>query len=252
MVNKQALKQVFGVATFGDNAYRNAVEQFQSKHGLVADGIVGKQTLAKASEELAKLETKPYDLAKFFSGYRKAFPVKSLTNEQVTSIESLLTKGKHMPISHQAYLLATAYHETAHTMLPIAEYGSNAYLAKYDTGHLAKALGNTPQADGDGQRYKGRGFVQLTGLANYRKASTKLGIDLVSNPELAMQPDVAASIAVIGMTEGWFTGKSNDSYMSYVSADYLNARRIINGIDKAKLIEGYAYKFDELLRGALK
>lgn len=63
--------------------------------------------------------------------------------------------------------------------------------ARYDTGALAIRLGNTPQADGDGQRYKGRGLIQLTGLHNYKSISQDLGIDFVNNPELLKEPQYA-------------------------------------------------------------
>lgn len=63
--------------------------------------------------------------------------------------------------------------------------------ARYDTGALAVKLGNTPQADGDGQRYKGRGLIQLTGLDNYKRISQDLCIDFVNNPELLKEPQYA-------------------------------------------------------------
>lgn len=58
----------------------------------------------------------------------------------------------------------------------------------YDTGAKAIALGNTPEADGDGQRYKGRGLIQVTGKTNYRTCGIALGLDLINKPELLEQP----------------------------------------------------------------
>lgn len=145
-----------------------------------------------------------------------------------------------------AYMLATSYHETAHTMLPIKEYGGRAYYMRmYDkTGsrpHVAKRLGNTQK--GDGALFCGRGYVQLTGRRNYTLASEKVSVDLVSDPDKAMEPDVAAQIMIEGMVEGWFTGRRLGHYFTNTRTDWVNARRIINGTDKASLIAGYARKF---------
>lgn len=65
----------------------------------------------------------------------------------------------------------------------------------YDTGKLAEKLGNTPQADGDGQKYKGRGLIQITGTTNYKAVGEALGIDCISSPELLEQPEYAAKSA---------------------------------------------------------
>jgi len=80
------------------------------------------------------------------------------------------------------------------------ELGNNAYLAKYDTGPLAERLGNTPEADGDGQLYRGRGLIQITGRFNYAKCSAALFGDdrLLREPQLLEQPEWAAQSA------GWF------------------------------------------------
>jgi putative chitinase len=164
-----------------------------------------------------------------------------------------------MPASWTAYALATSYHETAYTMQPIRERGSgdgpdadswDDYLEKYDTGGLAAKLGNTPEADGDGVLYAGRGYVQLTGRRNYAHATERLralglDVDLSAQPDLALRPDVASVVLVRGMLEGWFTGKKLRDYLPATPtlAHFTNARRIINGTDRAALIAGYAMKF---------
>lgn len=130
-----------------------------------------------------------------------------------------------------AYVLATTYHETAHTMRPVREYGGETYL---------KSKKYYP--------YVGMGFVQLTWKANYEKASKKLGVDFVSNPKLLLKPDHAAKILVIGSKEGWFTGKKLSDYITLSKSDFKGARRIINGTDKAALIAGYAVEYDRLLK----
>lgn len=158
------------------------------------------------------------------------------------------------PLAWVAYALATAYHETGHTMQPIKEYGGNAYYTKlYDiTGskpQRAKEMGNTNP--GDGPKYCGRGYVQLTWKSNYARAEKELGQPFVSNPDLAMVPDLASDIMILGMSQGWFTGKSCKTYLPATGpADlkqFTDARRIINGQDKARLIAEYAINFQQAL-----
>ena len=67
--------------------------------------------------------------------------------------------------------------------------------AKYDTGKLAIRLGNTPQKDGDGEKYKGKGCIMITGRANYEAVSKGLGVDFVSHPELLKEPRYAVQPA---------------------------------------------------------
>ncbi len=173
-----------------------------------------------------------------------------LTQDQVDGLNTIVQAINDFKLQDKrqaAYILATAYHETAKTMQPISERGSDAYLSKYDTGRLAAALGNTPQADGDGQKYKGRGYVQLTGTANYRKMSTLTGFNLLKNPEYANRPNIAAQIMMHGMTKGLFTGKRLSDYINSIKCDYKGARRIINGMDRANDIAEYAERFDDAL-----
>lgn len=189
-------------------------------------------------------------LTKFFDSLRAApFPGR-LSAPQVAGIEAILTawRDRHAEGDYRqlAYILATAYHETGATMQPIMEAGGRAYFTRlYDvTGSnpgRARMHGNdTP---GDGPRYAGRGFVQLTWKNNYRFAGQKLGVDLVARPDDAMKPDIAARILVVGMDEGWFTGFNLDRYIDGDRCDWKNARRIVNGTDKADLIAGYARDF---------
>ena len=175
-----------------------------------------------------------------------------LTQDEVSGCEAILEACAGWPASWTAYALATAYHETAGTMQPILERGGAAYFTRmYDIQGQrpakARELGNlTP---GDGARYAGRGYVQLTGRNNYLRAGKMLGVDLIASPDLAMRPDLAAKIMRRGMEEGWFTGKSMASYLPdpATAQHFTNARRIINGTDRAADIAGQAMAFQSAL-----
>lgn len=130
-----------------------------------------------------------------------------------------------------AYVLATAYHETAHTMKPVREYGGETYL---------KSKKYYP--------YVGMGYVQLTWDYNYKKASKVLNVDFLKNPKLLLESKYAAPIIVVGMLEGWFTGKKLSDYITLKISDFKSARKIVNGLDKAELIADYAKQYDKLLK----
>lgn len=181
-----------------------------------------------------------------------------LRPEQFEGIEADLALGAGiLPLSWMAYCLATDYHETGHTMQPEHEAGGAKYLAKYDTGRLAAALGNTPEPDGDGILYAGRGKPQVTGRRNYAKANERLralGVlkpeeNLLEKPDLMLRMDVATAALIYGMLEGWYTGKSLRHYLLNPATrkQFVNARRIINGTDRAELIAGYALEFQVAL-----
>jgi putative chitinase len=191
----------------------------------------------------------------FFDHVRQGILGPTLDAQEVSGCDAILAAMAGAPLSHVAYALATAYHETASTMQPIKEFGGDAYFRrKYDplgvNPALAKQLGNT--FPGDGIKYAGRGYVQLTGRANYARAGLKLSLPLTDNPDRALEPDTAARIMRRGMAEGWFTGKSFASYLPATGpADrtaFTSARRIINGTDKAALIAGYALQFQTALK----
>jgi hypothetical protein len=130
-----------------------------------------------------------------------------------------------------AYMLATTFHETATTMQPIEEYGKG----------KGRAYGKPDAVTG--QIYYGRGFVQLTWKENYTKFAQLLKVDMVNDPALALNPGHATKIMFVGMNRGMFTGKKLSDYFSGTTEDWVNARRIINGTDRAALIAGYGKIF---------
>ncbi len=138
-----------------------------------------------------------------------------------------------------AYVLATAYWETAHTMKPVRE----GYWLNNAEAWRKKNLRYYP--------WYGRGFVQLTWEPNYKKAGDKIGVDLIANPDAALDPVNAAKIAVTGMKEGWFTGKKLSDYITLQASDFKDARRIINGVDKAQEIADIATAYDAALHGVI-
>lgn len=125
---------------------------------------------------------------------------------------------------HTAYVLATAYHETAHTMKPVREAF---WLSE---GWRKANLRYWP--------WYGRGYVQLTWLHNYEYAGDQLGIDLTTDADVAMKSAIASKVLVCGMRDGWFTGKRMGDYDTF---KYM--RRVVNGDDDADLIAGYAEEY---------
>jgi putative chitinase len=148
--------------------------------------------------------------------------------------------------TQMAYGLATTFHETAQTMMPVREYGPKSYFSKYEPNtKIGKQLGNTKP--GDGYKYMGRGFVQITGRRNYKFVGEKIGFPLENEPDLALDWAVARRIAREGFMHGYFTGKKLGDYVNATKTDYVNARRVINGVDKAQTIATYAKKFEAAL-----
>lgn len=184
-----------------------------------------------------------FDKAKFYATVRTR--MKGLKPAQVAGMETVLEACIGAPLAHAAYMLATTWHETNATMEPVRE----AYWLseEWRKSHL---------------RYwpwYGRGYVQLTWQGNYRRADAEAAAagliksgELLADPDLAMRPDIAALILRKGMDQGWFTGVKSGAVlpMSGVATrvQYMNARTIINGRDKADLIEDYAQVFERALR----
>ena len=182
----------------------------------------------------------------------------SLSQEAVDNINLIVETCEKYNLSYPqtSYILATTYHETAHTFKPIEEYGKGKGR-KYSTIYtntegvkygIAGSGGDTYLYSDYPHLYYGRGFAQLTHWVNYKFAGEQLGIDLINNPDLALQPKYASEILVKGSKEGWFTSKKLSDYINDKSKSYYQARRVINGLDKAQQIADIAVVFEKALR----
>lgn len=205
----------------------------------------------------------------------------ALDGVQVNGIELMVKEARRRRLSQAAtaYILATAYHETGATMRPVEEslnYSEEA-LRKQWPKHFTAAdakrwgrndshpanqeaiadkayggrMGNGPPSSGDGWRFRGRGFAQITGRDNYERMDARLGLggELVNNPSLALRPDIATKIIFEGMLDGVFTGLPLRTFTSKQPPDYEGARAVVNSNDKANQIAEYARTFDRGLDG---
>lgn len=183
------------------------------------------------------------DKAAFYAKLRQTLYAPKVEQNEVDGSEAILTAMEGTPLSHCAYALATAYHETARTMKPVLE----AYWLSEDWRR--KNLRYYP--------WHGRGYVQLTWEFNYKKADNEASAAgliakgaLVAQPDLAMRPDLAAFIMRRGMVEGWFTKHTLAQHLPDrlgTVAQFEGARRIINGTDKAHSIAMIAVQFQDAL-----
>lgn len=211
----------------------------------------------------------------FYSVYRNEFgsirknatveAINALINEYEKYQESLKPKQTEK----FAYILATVRYECGGDMLPITEnlrYSAKRLVQVWPSRfnwHTARQYAYNPRKLGnkvyggrlgngalEGYKYRGRGFVQLTGYINYKKFSDILGIDLVDKPELALKYNYGARILIDGMIGGLFTGRKLSGYIKPSQTDYYNARSIVNA-DRGRVgrkIARDAEKFEKIIR----
>ena len=210
-----------------------------------------------------------FNRERFHEAYEEEFKGDVIKQVHVDGLNKLLGFIEHDPemtnLKVTAYLLATIHHETSWPKTnerygPITERGNGGkdYFNRYDPvlggspiqREIAKERGNT--IEGDGYKYRGRGYIQLTWKNNYQKCAVKFGHDLVNNPDLALEPQLSYNIASFGMRTGLFTGRKIGEFINGSIADYVNARLVINGTDQNKKIAGYADKFECILARSIE
>ena len=162
--------------------------------------------------------------------------------DRLSTLLSTIASYPQVTVPHAAYMLATAHWETDR-FNAMEEYASGeAYEGRSD-------LGNTES--GDGKRFKGRGFPHLTGRKNYQWASLVSGRDLISDPGAAADPSLSAVLLVTGMMEGVFTGIGLGRFINEKGTDYVNARKVHNGLDRAETIADLAERYEVALIAAM-
>ena len=225
---------------------RKLTKKIQKKLGLYPGGVWNKETASRLIQFQKKNKLKPDGI---FGKRTRAKLFRQEMNETIELIKAQCRDLQVVKPEQIQYIIATAIHETDGTLEPIKERGGEGYLGSlYDPilakserlRNRAKKMGNREK--GDGVKYSGRGFIQLTWKNNYAKYSDIIGIDLVGNPNLALEMNHSIFILVHGMKHGVFTGKKLDYYFNENGSDFISARRVVNGRDKANMIAKIAQR----------
>lgn len=208
------------------------------------------------------------DRTSFFRAIRQSLFGGRFTQGQVEGLNAILDEWEHRDelndVRWLAYMLATAWHETAGTLQPTREFGGDRYLWRlYDIEggrpSVANSLGN--HKPGDGARFAGRGLVPLVGRKNYARMSALVSrpwfdVDLEKEPDAALRLDIAVNVLFDGMLDpclnvsGGLEGYALDEFFNATRDDPVGARHIVSGLDQADLIAGYHRKFLAAIRTA--
>jgi hypothetical protein len=212
------------------------------------------------------------DRTKFYGAVRTPVFAGKLDQGQVDGMNAMLDEfaAQKIPLDQQAYMLATAFHETSGHMLPVMEtrqpeesknpsvdMAIGRLESSWKRGRLPWVKKPYWRKDAEGKSWLGRGLPQLTHKVNYLKVGKAIGVDLVANPDTALRTDIAVKIMIVGMQLGIFTGKRMDDFLDGVddadAKDYKQftaARVVVNGKDKAEHIAQHALKFEAALKAA--
>jgi predicted chitinase len=229
-LGQKALAQEINVEStlYGPTAERG-VRKLQEAKKLHVDGCVGKDTWGALGVHEPVVGIPRKGSRSLTAAGTTDFSTRDATIAAIKSECASQGIGLKAQI---AYVLATVDHETAHTFKPVREaYWLNdpdAYLKAHHPDYYP---------------YYGRGYVQLTWERNYRKYGELLKKDMVGQPDLALDPQVALFVLVHGFKTGAFTGHKLADYVNAEKTDFLNARRCINGVDRQHEIADIATKY---------
>lgn len=187
----------------------------------------------------------------FFDQTRKSLFNGSLRQSQLDGIIAILDKWEaESPKDDDrwlAYMLGTTHHETGRTMQPVRETFAatdDDAIKRLEKAWLAGKLPwvKTPywRRDAEGKSWLGRGFVQLTHRTNYQRLGAAIHVDLITDPDRAMDLDTAVSVLFVGMRNGLFTSAKLADFFNMSKETWVQARKIINGLESANRVESYA------------
>lgn len=196
------------------------------------------------------------DRKAFYNLVRPMFGGK-LTDAQVKGMDDMFDvwdKTGFVDLRWLAYIFGGVFHEVGRRMVPVREgfattdAGARAAVAKlFKAGKISR---NYAAPNKDGVSFYGRGRIQNTHEANYLKIERRFGYPFTKNPDLLLDSAIDARVTIYGHIEGIWTGKKLSDYLNERGTDWTNARRIVNGTDRAGLIAGYARKFHKALAAA--
>jgi hypothetical protein len=194
-----------------------------------------------------------YDLNKFVNQYNHSFgPVSNDLRNKFGQILGFVEKYNPTVSNQQiAYVLATIKYETANTFSPIAEVGKGSGQPYGQKVKMGGGPGHRIPYDTPDKLYYGRGYLQIAWYENYESLGKLLGVDLLNYPDLALDPEISYRIATAAMFGGLITGVSLNKYINNTQIDYVNARKVLNGLDHAEQIARDAEKFEAILTSSL-
>jgi len=207
------------------------IRALQKAKRLKVDGVVGKGTWEALGVHEPVVATPHKDPKRGLASGKADFSTRTGTIAAIKNECASQGLGLKTQI---AYVIATVEHETADKFEPVTEAfwldDPDAYLKKHHANYYP---------------YYGRGYVQLTWKSNYEKYSKLVGQDMVANPKLALDPEIALFVLVHGFKTGAFTNGAHKlaDHVNADKTDFLNARRCINGTDKNEHIAAIAQKY---------
>ena len=200
-----------------------ATRRWQAGVGLIADGVVG----PRCQNVLGLREQLPMEVRFDADHVQRLFPATKPANIKrylpylASALASCGLRDRTMLCAALGMIRAES-----EGFLPMTEmqsqFNTRAGQAPFSAYDMRRDLGNNQP--GDGARFRGRGFVQLTGRANYLRYGQSLGVDLIAHPDLANAPEVAASLLA-----QYLADRADALRAALLDGRFALARKMVNG-----------------------